>query len=373
MAYNTKPIVADKDNNPISQYYNPATDSYEPVEGQSGANKVVLYNADGTENNELSLLPILDKLSQLTGSVIDENTRKANEVTRQSNEVDRESNEDIRVANELLRIESEDERVDAEEDRQTTIENLKVWEEYNGSKTYHPLNKVTYQGSSYICIAESEGNLPTDIEYWLMIAEKGKDGDGTGDMLKSVYDTNDTGTVDNAERLGNKLPSEYALSGDIPSKVSELENDIGYITEEDIPDVDVSGKMDKSGGTFTGDVEHGFNIVNQPQLKGYRESYTSIEQETPQGVVTIDVRLGNIFNVFVSNTTTIDVLSSGIANGSSFTLVLQNDSTAQAITFSSNIQWGDDGIPDLTKPFGIYFITFIKISAYWYAFYGGEF
>lgn len=34
MAYNTKPIVTDKDGNPISQYYNKELDQYEPVEGQ---------------------------------------------------------------------------------------------------------------------------------------------------------------------------------------------------------------------------------------------------------------------------------------------------------------------------------------------------
>lgn len=82
MAYNTKPIVTDVDGNPISQYYNPDTDSYEPVEGQAGANKVVLYNADGTENNSLSLIPILEKLSELTGTVIDEQTRQSNEQQR---------------------------------------------------------------------------------------------------------------------------------------------------------------------------------------------------------------------------------------------------------------------------------------------------
>ncbi|HHX11547.1 MAG TPA: hypothetical protein GX731_01900, partial [Clostridiales bacterium] len=82
MAYNTKPIVTDKDGNPISQYYNKELDQYEPVEGSGGGNKVVLYNADGTENNELSLISILDKLSQLTGTVIDEETRKSNELQR---------------------------------------------------------------------------------------------------------------------------------------------------------------------------------------------------------------------------------------------------------------------------------------------------
>ena len=94
MAYNTKEVLKDVDGNPISQYYNPDTDSYEPVEGSSGGNKVVV------ENNDLSLIPILDKLSQLTGTVIDEETRK-------SNEAQRIVNEDIRESNETARINSE--------------------------------------------------------------------------------------------------------------------------------------------------------------------------------------------------------------------------------------------------------------------------
>lgn len=35
---------------------------------------------------------------------------------------------------------------------------------------------------------------------------------GDGDMLKSVYDTNDNGIVDDSEKLGGKLPSEFATS-----------------------------------------------------------------------------------------------------------------------------------------------------------------
>lgn len=86
MAYNTKAIKTDVNGNPISQYYNPETDEYEPVEGASGGNKVIIYNEDGTLNNSLSLGEILDKLDQLKGTVIDEETRKQNEQTRQQNE-----------------------------------------------------------------------------------------------------------------------------------------------------------------------------------------------------------------------------------------------------------------------------------------------
>jgi len=110
MAYNTKPIVTDKDGNPISQYYNKELDQYEPLEGQAGANKVVLYNADGTENNSLSLQPILDKLSQLTGTVIDEETRKSNEIERQNNEQNRIQLYDALLA-ELERIEQIEQQV----------------------------------------------------------------------------------------------------------------------------------------------------------------------------------------------------------------------------------------------------------------------
>lgn len=53
---------------------------------------------------------------------------------------------------------------------------------------------------------------------------------GAGDMLKSVYDTDGSGVVDNAERLGGELPGTYAKVAQIPTKVSELTNDSKYIT-----------------------------------------------------------------------------------------------------------------------------------------------
>lgn len=43
----------------------------------------------------------------------------------------------------------------------------------------------------------------------------GADGLGSGDMLKSTYDTNGNGIVDNAEKLGGKAPAEYADAGSL--------------------------------------------------------------------------------------------------------------------------------------------------------------
>ena len=58
---------------------------------------------------------------------------------------------------------------------------------------------VSYNGSSYICIQATTGNLPTNTTYWEVLAKKGIDGEGSGDMQKSTYDTDDNGLVDNAD------------------------------------------------------------------------------------------------------------------------------------------------------------------------------
>lgn len=45
-------------------------------------------------------------------------------------------------------------------------------------------------------------------------------GAGTGDMRKSDYDTNNSGVVDNAERLGGQLPAYYATATDLATAYS---------------------------------------------------------------------------------------------------------------------------------------------------------
>jgi hypothetical protein len=62
--------------------------------------------------------------------------------------------------------EGEADRVEAEAARA-------VWEAYDNANPYEFGNKVSYEGSSYICVLDSLGNLPTDETYWLMIARKG--------------------------------------------------------------------------------------------------------------------------------------------------------------------------------------------------------
>lgn len=59
---------------------------------------------------------------------------------------------------------------------------------YTAETQYQINDAVFYEGSSYICILESLGNLPTNTMYFNIMAQQGQAGEGSGDMLASVYD-----------------------------------------------------------------------------------------------------------------------------------------------------------------------------------------
>lgn len=64
-----------------------------------------------------------------------------------------------------------------------------VWQgAYNGATAYVADDVVSYNGSSYICILASTGNLPTNATYWSLMAQSGTDitsiaGLSQGDVL----------------------------------------------------------------------------------------------------------------------------------------------------------------------------------------------
>ena len=49
--------------------------------------------------------------------------------------------------------------------------------EYNNATTYQSLDLITYEGGSYLALKETIGNLPTNNEYWQLIAQKGQNGE----------------------------------------------------------------------------------------------------------------------------------------------------------------------------------------------------
>lgn len=71
----------------------------------------------------------------------------------------------------------------------------------------------------------------TDGTSYEFTVYNGADGSGSsgggsseGDMKKSVYDTNNNGTVDNAEKLGGKLPTDFAAADHTHPEYAEAEH-----------------------------------------------------------------------------------------------------------------------------------------------------
>lgn len=127
-----------------------------------------------------------------------ENARQTAEQGRASMEGQRETNETARLLAEENRISAENDRVTAEtaranaENKRDSAEKSRVaaenarnfWQTYDASKAYVPGNKVSFDGSSYVCTAATTGHEPTDTAYWLLIAQKGKDGAGADDLQR---------------------------------------------------------------------------------------------------------------------------------------------------------------------------------------------
>ena len=59
---------------------------------------------------------------------------------------------------------------------------------YAGGTAYTPKDAVVYNNASYICIANTTGNLPTDTTYWNVMAAKGVDGTDVGTTITTQGD-----------------------------------------------------------------------------------------------------------------------------------------------------------------------------------------
>lgn len=198
------------------------------------------------------------RVSAETARASAETSRASAEQSRASAEEQRATNEGNRQTSEQGRVEAEQARVTAEETRQTNetarqqgytamnqtvakvgtdMAQFKVWETYSASKSYVPLNKVTYNGSSYICISAVEGVAPPNETYWQLIAAKGADGEGTGDMQQGDYDGN--GAVKAAGGIKAYADTKLPLTGGTVTGNIVLEGKL--MTESNNAYVKVSG------------------------------------------------------------------------------------------------------------------------------------
>ena len=110
--------------------------------------------------------------------------------------------------------------------------------EYDNATAYSSGDSVSYQGSSYVAIAPTTGNLPTNQTYWQVISEKGDSWQEhfetvsknlssypyvlnyTSGLLTSIVYTLPSGSITKTlNRTSGKLTS-IVLSGDTPSGIN---------------------------------------------------------------------------------------------------------------------------------------------------------
>ena len=100
--------------------------------------------------------------------------------------------------------------------------------EYNGATRYTKLDIVKYNGQSYMALAETTGNLPTNTEYWQLLVEKpvkGTDYWTASEQAEMVQDliTDITPTL-NQKADKSEIP-------DVSNFITKDVNDLTYYTK----------------------------------------------------------------------------------------------------------------------------------------------
>ncbi len=163
---------------------------------------------------------------------------------------------------------------------------------YNGATAYVLNDNVSYNGSSYIAKGATTGNLPTNATYWDLLAEKGVDGLGAGDMLASVYDP--AGKASQVEVISNKktdlsdnsdtfYPSQKAVKTAVDGKQATL---VSATNIKTINSISLLG----SGNINTPNTEYtasSFDIKDLTDSTSLRSSWTGKQNAlgfTPENV-----------------------------------------------------------------------------------------
>ena len=215
----------------------------EAAEGLRGAAELERGTAEGLRATAENARDTAEGLRES-----DELLRSAAEEARESAEADRDASEGLRDIAEMARDGAESDRASNELARVAHDEALVVWEDYDAEQAYVPLNKVQFGGSSYVCIANTTGHAPPNATYWRLIAAKGVDGEGAGDMLASTY-AESPGVVKDSAKLGGQLPAYYAAASSIPGDLADLGEDATHRTVTDTEKSTWSGKQDALGFT----------------------------------------------------------------------------------------------------------------------------
>ena len=145
----------------------------------------------------------------------------------------------------------------------------------------------------------------TDVAFVFSVYN-GADGQGAGDMLKSTYDTNDSGVVDNAEKVNGltvetAVPLGAVFTDTTYTNVSEFVNDAAYLTSETNTSLTLVGNQltytDETGTPVSYDLSLYLDDTNLAYLtSGTLNGTTGIATFTRSDATTFDVDLSALLD-----------------------------------------------------------------------------
>jgi hypothetical protein len=117
------------------------------------------------------------------------------------------------------------------------------------------------------------------------------------------------------------------------------------------------------------------STLDKGTFKNYKEIYTSPSIST--GQLTLDLSLGNIFNVSLNANITIMTISNipSSSFAGSFTLIFTADGTPRGVAWTPAIKWPSGTAPTLTSTNGkrdVFSFVTTDGGTNWYGFVGGQ-
>jgi len=142
---------------------------------------------------------------------------------------------------------------------------------YDWWASYVISDAVSYNWSSYIAIADWSWNLPTDTNFWNLLAEKWADWDWSGDMLKSTYDPNtieaDAFSMDNmVETSTKKILSD--------TERTDIANNKTHTTDTTNPHSVTQAQVGLGNVDNTADLDKPISTATQSALDWKEDSFT---------------------------------------------------------------------------------------------------
>lgn len=121
-------------------------------------------------------------------------------------------------------------------------------------------------------------------------------------------------------------------------------------------------------------VDLGDERLDNPVLKSYGEIKTA--PSISAGTLTLDLSLGNVFEVSLNANITTFTVSNPVPTGSacSFVLVFTADGTARTVTWGNAVQWPGATAPTLTSTNGKkdFFVFYTSTGGGFFAFVAGQ-